>query len=418
MCRSLYALLFTTALLGVAFPVQADSRGQSYPKVRTFSGGYYGPTQAHEQYQRRYGRPWHGQNGLHTGHFGHHGHGHHHSYRVPYGFGYGAVLGGWAAPSFGVYGYASPFGLGVTTYDGYPFAYGYHSGYPYPGGWTGYYPSPPPIVNNLTSPTAPQFVTPPQNPVLNDAWQENLQHWEQPLDALPIIANDRPKLPPSSPEAKGRSIHLQHQGDLLLRELKYPRAARKYRDAIAAAADRAEPHMHLAVAFAGMRNFDQAVHELKVGLSLDPSWPESGTTLDSLLHPENLLGKSQFKQAIAEWALKDVRNPDRLFLLGVVLYLDNDSEKAFEILQTTARLSGMQEYLAVFLRNREGVTPAAAQESPLTEPPAPVDPPPAPKAPIAQPELPPLPHESEPTPEVSEDTSVSTPHVEGPQFPQ
>lgn len=434
MCRSLSVVLLTIVLFGVTAPVQADPHGHSYPKVRTFSGGYYGPTQAHYQYERRYGHPWHGQSGLYAGHGHHHGYGYHQTYPVGPGFGYGgygAVLGGWAAPSFGVYGFSSPFGLGVTTYGGYPFTSGYYSGYPYSGGWNGIYPSPPPVVNSLSSPTPPQFLSPlaPGNPVLNDAWQENVQQWEQPIDALPVISNKRPKLPPSSPESQARSVHFQHEGDLLLKELKYPDAARKYRDAISAAADRAEPHFHLAIAFAGMRRFDEAVHELKVGLSLDPTWSESGTTLDTLLHPDNVIAKSQLKQAIAEWTLRDVRNPDRLFLLGVVLYLDNDAEKAREILETAARLSGMQDYLAVFLRSENGVAPnlspvPAQVPDPVTDevttvPPSPVEVAPAPQEPVVQPLLPALPGLPPVTgTQGAEESSEPSPEINGPTFPQ
>ncbi len=426
MCRAMLCLILSVVMLSMTVPVQADPHGHTYPKVRTFSGGYYGPTQAHSQYQRRYGRPWHGQNGLHGshahgGHGSHSGHGHHTSYGYRHGF--GATIGGWAFPSFGFSTYVSPFGLGVTGYGGYPSSYGYWSGYGYPSAWSGYYATPPPAYGNLTSPTAPTFLSPPApgNPVLNDAWRENQQQWEQPLDALPIIANKRPSLPPSSPAAQGRSIRHQHHGDLLLQNLEYLQASQRYRDAIAAAADRAEPHLHLAIAFAGIRHFDKAVHELKVGLSLDPTWPESGTSLDRLLRPENTIGKMQLKQAIAEWTLEDVRDPDRLFLLGAVLFLDNDVEKARQILETAARLSGMQEYLAIFLRGGNGVVPAGAQVPASTDAQPPSSPTPAEDVRTVQPELPPLPvlpPLNELLPNVPDDASVSTPEVNGPAFPE
>ncbi|MCA9023602.1 MAG: hypothetical protein KDA86_00175 [Planctomycetaceae bacterium] len=418
MCRALLYLILVTAISGVTTTVHADPHGHTYPKVRTFSGGYYGPTQAEYQYQHRYGRPWHGQNGLHAGH------GHYHS--GGYGAGFGATIGGWAYPSYGFSSYVSPFGLGVTGYGGYPTTYGYWPGFGSPYGWNGYYPAPPPVVGSLTSPTAPQFVSPPTpgNPVLNDAWQENVQQWEQPLDALPIIKNKRPTLPPSSPAAQARSIQRQHHGDLLLQNLEYFQASQRYRDAIAAAADRAEPHLHLAIAFAGMRDFEKAVHELKVGLSLDPTWPESGVTLDALLRPENTIGKMQLKQAIAEWTLQDVRNPDRLFLLGAVLFLDHEAEKAHQILETAARLSGMQEYLAVFLKDGNVVVPAGAQAPVENDIPSPVQPTPADTVPNVSsdleetPQLPVLPPIEAPTLSAPQDTSSPMPEISGPAFPE
>ncbi len=422
----LTSALSTTAVLSVTIPAQADPHGHAYPKVRTFSGGYYGPTQAHYQYERRYGRPWHGQNDLYAGHSSA-GYGHYHGGGYGYGpgVGFGASIGGWATPSFGFYGYNSPFGLGVTTYGGYPLTYGYYSGYPYPSAWNGYYPAPPPFTGDVSTPSDPTFLAPPApgNPVLNDAWEENVRQWEQPLDALPTITNTRPTLPASTPAAQGVSMRHQHHGDLLLQNLEYFQASQRYRDAIAAAADRAEPHLHLAIAFAGMRQFDKAVHELKVGLSLDPAWPQSGATLDSLLRPENSIGKMQLKQAIAEWTLADVRNPDRLFLLGAVLFLDNDIDKAHQILETAARLSGMQEYLAVFLRGGNNVVPATDEAPPpeLSVAPAPQFQAPVDETPTVLPELPAipvLPPVSDAIPTEVDDTSVSPPEVGGPAFPE
>jgi hypothetical protein len=348
MRRAMLLAVFMTGIVACALGVEAHDHGFSYPKVRTFSGGYYGPTQAHFQYQRRYGRPWHGHGGFTTGaHFGAvHGHHLHHG-------GFGGIIGGWALP-YASFGYVTPFDYS-PYYFGYP-AFGY--------------PAPPPMYGDTTSPTLPAWVLPPigMHPALSDAWDQNLQQWEQPLDLLPVISSGKPALPPSTPAARMRSLQLQQQGDRRLRELDYFQASVRYRDAISAAADRAEPHVHLALAFAGMKRFEDAVKELKVGLALDPAWPASGASLDGLLGEENLIGKMHLKQRVAEWALHDVRDPDRLFLLGAFLFLDNDLERGRYILETAARLGGLHEHLAVFLR---GDRPAAADVS--SGPPAPAE---------------------------------------------
>lgn len=380
----LFALLATGLASGPA-PVRADHWGHSYPKVRTFSGGYYGPTQAHYQYQRRYGRPWHGHGGLHGGF----GIGAVNGYPGYYG-GYGAVLGGWAFPSYSSFAYVSPFGYGsyYSSFGTYAPLWG--GGLGFPPGWGGYTSAIPYVPGfDLTSPQ-PDFInsTGSMNPVLSDAWDENLKQWEQPLELQPIIPSGRPALPASTPEARLRSLRLQEQGDRRLHESDYLLASRRYREAISAAPDRAEPHLHLAMALAGMKQFNEAVKELKVGLALDPSWPASGISLDALLGPDNIITKTQIKQRIAEWTLEDVRDPDRLFLLSAMLYLDNDPVRGRQIMETAARLSGMHEHLAAFLRQGDAGIAVGTVESPdvdgIAEP--------RPDAPSAEvPELPPLP---------------------------
>ena len=67
------ALLCLSVSLGLfgSESVRAGHRSKTirYPRVYGPAGRPYGPTQAHYQYQKRYGRPWHGYGGL-TAHFG------------------------------------------------------------------------------------------------------------------------------------------------------------------------------------------------------------------------------------------------------------------------------------------------------------------------------------------------------------
>lgn len=351
---AIFTTLFAAGLANLTSSVHADHWGQSYPRVRTFSGGYYGPTQAHYQYQRRYGRPWHGQGGFYGGA----GVGAVNGYSANFG----SLVGGWGFPSYSYYG-CNTFLGSSAFFNGYG-AYGFGTYAPIWGGGVGlpspwsYYTSPPvpyvPGFGLTTAPTAPGVISPqgPMNPVLSDAWDENLKQWEQPLELQPVIPAGKPALPASTPAAKIRSVQLQDHGDRRLLDSDFRQASLRYRDAISAAPDRAEPHLHLAIALAGMKQFDEAVKELKVGLTLDPSWAASGVSLDVLLGPDNFITKTQLKQRIAEWTLQDVRDADRLFLLGAMLYLDNDADKGRQILETAARLTGMHEHLAVFLKQR------------------------------------------------------------------
>ena len=93
------------------------------------------------------------------------------------------------------------------------------------------------------------------------------------------------------------------------------------------AQDRAEPYFRLGLAKAAISRFDDAVLNLKLGLQLDNDLPQTGPQLVDLFGEHNLLPKTQFMHRLLTWVREDIRDPDRLFLLGVVLHMDNDAEQ-------------------------------------------------------------------------------------------
>ncbi len=345
---------------------------------------------AHAQ-DRVYGsgnRGWHGQRGGghdHSGHdhYGHDHYGHHH-----HGGRHYHSSSFFVAPYAYPYGYSAYFGpYDFGAYGAYPYgAYGYpvgpNVGYYQPG-------SVQPFIENA--------------PPLQEWMNEADEAWNAPLSDLPVENLPRRYVKPSSTEAQLRAIRLQHEGDLQLRNLQFTTAVRRYTDAIAAAPDLAEPYFHLAVAEAARGDFRTAVLQLKYGLQLDPDWPSSGESLEELLGEQNLLAKTQIKQRVVDWAQADVRDPDRLFLLGALLHIDNDAERAQILFETAARLAGKKEYLAAFLDADPAQAVAVPRESEPAQggvipppPPAPADeaPPATPAAPAlrsSEPVLPPPP---------------------------
>jgi hypothetical protein len=128
MARILSSLLL---VLAVSFAATGNARAQSgsYPRVYGPTGRLYGPTQAHYQYQLRYGRQWSGYRG------------------IPGGAEIGAVNGyprvysglsyGTYYPGFGYYnglGAFNTYPYGAYPYGYYPYGGSYYGGYPY-GGW-------------------------------------------------------------------------------------------------------------------------------------------------------------------------------------------------------------------------------------------------------------------------------------------
>lgn len=304
--------------------------GFRYPRVYGPTGRPYGPTQAHYQYQRRYGRPWHGQGGLTAHrHAGHHFGGH--TFARRYGSAvYGGYVPGSLTPGYG-------YGYGVVA-PGYVIA--------------------PPVVGYV--PVAPAPVVPVvpfngpdpfDNDVLRGAMEENRHRWGEPLkikpEPPPPVKIDKP----SPPEALARSIRLQQHGDAWLKKSEYQQAYERYRRAAAAAPERAAPRFRMAYVMAASGRFSLAVQQIKRGLELDPDWPSTGRSLDEVFGEDRRLGVLSLIQEVAAWVREDIRDPDRLFLLGVLLHFDDDSQ-AVPFFENALRLAGEGEHLHAFLRSK------------------------------------------------------------------
>jgi tetratricopeptide (TPR) repeat protein len=235
------------------------------------------------------------------------------------------------------------------------------------------YPAPPVLV-----PYQPEIYQPfpAGDPQLQQLIDEQRGAVDEPAVTFPVEELPKRFVQPSTPAAKLRSVRLEHEGDLQLQDLQFAVAARRYREALAAAEDRPEPYFRLAFAEAALGDFSEAVRLYKLGLQLDPAWPDHGESLNDLLGQQNLLGKTQVKQRVAEWTSGNVRDPDRLFLLGVLLHKDETADKARILFETAALLSGGKPYLTAFLDAASA--PQGAGQKPVPPHAEEAPPPPAP----------------------------------------
>lgn len=354
----------------------ADSpRTVRYPRVYGATGRPYGPMQAHYQYQKQYGRPWHGYGGQ--------------TVQLPHGTGTHWQTGYayraasyYVVPSFGYYGTA-PYG-GAFMNFGYGAAVG-PPGYADYGPVYSYIPMAPLVIQAY-----PEFIgkDPFDNAVLKQTLRENVERWGRDL-----ILNSQPKtvgrpIRESTPEAKLRSLQAQRHGDRWFKKGEYQHAYTRYKRAVTEADDRAEAHFRLAYSLIALGYYDRAIREIKRGLRIDPNWPVTGESLTEIYGPDNLLEKSITISEVVHWARADVRDPDRLFLVGVLLHFDDD-ERAARLFDAALRLSGGGEHLLAFLKtdkSDKSVSPAPSQEAapPPNESGAPVPesdmpPPPLPK---------------------------------------
>jgi tetratricopeptide (TPR) repeat protein len=301
----------------------------------------------------------------------------------PYGYGYRSYGYGYRSP-YGVsgYGYSS---LGIfgraraDLYNTYYEAFGagplfYYHG---PVGPSYYGPSyvvtpgviaPPAQI--LYGPQAAPFQA--NNPAL---FEEN--------DPVPAPNNGVPAevaadLEPADPadavirksnlEMKRQSVRAEGFGDEHFVKRDFGRAMNRYKEAAQAAPDRATPRLKLGITYCALNHPDLAAREFKRALVIDPGLPATATRLEDLFGgPQGDVSRNRLLMLVGDWVRQDIRDPDRLLVLGTLLYLDENVDQAMPFLKTSAQLSGRLTYLDPFVTKPQVIEPAGAELPPLPE---------------------------------------------------
>ncbi|MCA8999549.1 MAG: hypothetical protein KDA80_21315 [Planctomycetaceae bacterium] len=393
----------------------ADEPGRTYPHVIGPAGKPYGPTQSHYQYQKRYGRPW---NGTTTGNQGYPiqhrtyssgsgyrpgiDHDHSHSLHSHSDYSRGGIRSpghnvrfyGPAAPPFGFgnfgYGVRSFNGFGLSTYGNFGTTYGAFSTLPYasigpgyaynynpivtpgfydpysiPGGYIYQAPSTfvaPPVQwgvgpqLGLLNPFMPYPTSPLPSGVNSPVLEQDLpREWDLPNGA--INPREDPSLtPPSTPEARLKSIQLQAKGDEALQKMQYPAASRNYREAMLVAPDRVDPVFRYGFVLMAQARYADAVAQFKRASAIDSTWPQFAPSFSQMLGERNQFEKIQIQQRVAEWTEENVRDPDRIYLLALMLHLDGD-DRAQGLVDTAMLIAGNQPHLTGLKKERDPLAP-------------------------------------------------------------
>jgi hypothetical protein len=157
----------------------------------------------------------------------------------------------------------------------------------------------------------------------------------------------------SSRAGKERSRQFQAEGDRLLHDGQFVKGYLRYLEAQREAEDRADVYFRQAFALVAMGRHSHAVMKMKRGLQVDPTWPQNAVLLDTVYGVDNVIHKTEYLQRVADWANANVRDPDRLFLMGVMLFCDEDP-RAAEFLRSASKLSsGQNTHLMAFLKSPE-----------------------------------------------------------------
>lgn len=169
----------------------------------------------------------------------------------------------------------------------------------------------------------------------------------QALPPQPIQDNPQLFLKRSNAEQMLRAQRAQVQGDQHFQRADYLSAAGKYRQATQAAADLPAPRIRLGMALAGLGEFRGAARAFKMALQLEPRWPELGPSLEELFGPDNDIAKNTLMQRALAWTKADIRDPDRLLVMGILLWFNEDVDAARKVFATAVQLT-------------EGASPAVA----------------------------------------------------------
>lgn len=292
--------------------------------------------------------------------------------------GYGAIYrhgftSGYPYPYYGGYGFG---GVGVYPGFGYsvlgPTAIGPGGAFHYPQGFNW-------RTGALGAPFAGSSVVglgndPRQNPVLADEFERNVLRWS---DQLPPLTVERDVVQRairlSSAEAKARSLNAQSLGDEAFRRQSWLAAAQHYKRAMTYADDRGEAHLRLAITYAAMNKQDLAVASMKRAVYVDPTLVSSGFRLSDLFAPGADLARGAMLNKAIDWTQQDVRDPDRLFLMGALLHFEGDA-RSREIIESAYRLAGKGDHLVAFLQPAVGAgvgAQVAVQPANVPQPPAP-----------------------------------------------
>jgi tetratricopeptide (TPR) repeat protein len=153
----------------------------------------------------------------------------------------------------------------------------------------------------------------------------------------------------TSPDVLRRSIRLQHIGDEYFAKQNYMQAFGNYKQALSVAPSRIEARFRMALALAATTHYGQAVDEMKRAMRAAPDWPRTGAKLDDLFGEDNNISKNAVLHKVAAWVREDIRDPDRLFLMGVLLHFDDEPDKSHTFFEAAAALAPNPAYAQAFL---------------------------------------------------------------------
>lgn len=231
-------------------------------------------------------------------------------------------------PGFAGYPYPLPAAYG---YPVYPYAPGYYGGNSYLG----------PLYLPAESMYGPQALARfwgfgpgiPTAPTTNIVVMPNRE--------VPAVVGVEEVAPARATNAQ--SVALCHRfialGDDYFGNQKYVSAYQRYAEAISAGPRESVAYLRQGISLVALGRYVQASRVLKRGVALDAGMDGSNFRLDNI-YGANRMAKQAHLDALAKAAGDQPGDPDLLFLVGILVHFDGQSDRARPFFQRAAQLVG------------------------------------------------------------------------------
>ena len=138
-------------------------------------------------------------------------------------------------------------------------------------------------------------------------------------------------------------------GDAQFAQQNYIEANNRYRKASRSAPQVADAWFRQAFALSAMGRSEQAVAVVQRGLRIDPDWPRSDFNLEELFGADEG-AKNVYLDTLTEAVENNPHDADPLFMRGVFLHLDGQTDQAEKCFKRSLRLAGGDvEHIRAFL---------------------------------------------------------------------
>lgn len=184
----------------------------------------------------------------------------------------------------------------------------------------------------------------------------------------------------STPQDQQEARIWNERGDRLSAEGNFNEAANAYRRSVDIASDQSDSRLKLGVLLALLKRYREAGHEFRASLGIDPQIVERSPSLNLLVGEDRELSIHDLLQSAAQWAREDIRDPERLLVIGTLLLLNDNFQQAAVPLRSAERLSPRDPQISQLLlslnqRARQGRNPAPPESEIGGPTPAPIIPP-------------------------------------------
>ena len=148
----------------------------------------------------------------------------------------------------------------------------------------------------------------------------------------------------SNAETRRQAERMIDFGDRCFANQRFHQALQHYRTASSVARDVAETYFRISLG-----QFDRATRAFKRALAMKPSLQRGGFAVTQL-YQDNQIAKETHLEALAKAAWKHAHDDDLLFLLGVFLHYDGQTDRARNFFRKASELAGpIRSHLLPFL---------------------------------------------------------------------